>query len=183
MRLTGATRIMKQREAELFADIAHSEIGQRRKYTHEPYICHPKRVAYLVKLVGGTDEMIAAAFLHDVAEDVGTKISRFNLAAIERSFGKPIMTLVQWLTNVSLGQSENREERKKMDREHLANAPREAKTIKLADLIDNCSTIAEYDPGFAKVYLPEKRLMMPALGLGDGNLWRIADNLLRRHGY
>src|SRR5437773_47161 len=90
------------RAAELFADIAHSSIGHKRKYTRHPYIEHPRNVAYLVKVVGGTDDMICAAFLHDVLEDVAPKNSMFSEATIERKFGKKILSLVKWLTDVSM---------------------------------------------------------------------------------
>ena len=56
-------------KARLFATSAHAAVGQKRKYTNEPYIVHPAEVAKLVEDVGGTQEMIAAAWLHDVIED------------------------------------------------------------------------------------------------------------------
>jgi hypothetical protein len=33
-------------------------------------------------------------------------------------------------------------------------------SIKCADLISNTSTIVKHDPGFAKVYLPEKKAIL-----------------------
>ena len=50
----------------------------------------------------------------------------------------------------------------------------EAKTIKLADLIDNTKSIVEHDPRFAKVYLEEKRLLLEVLKDGDETLWQQA---------
>lgn len=174
---------MKQKEAEYFADMAHSQIRQRRKYTNEPYIVHPRNVAYLVKMVGGTDEMISAAFLHDVLEDVAPKCPMFNADKIAETFGYKILNLVGWLTDDSTPEDGNRERRKEIDRDHISAAPPEAKTIKLADLIDNSMTICEYDPGFAKVYLPEKRLLLDVLKEGNQELWNIANNILVRHRY
>lgn len=40
---------------------AHQAVGQRRKYTGEPYHLHPAAVAKTVESVGGTEAMIAAA--------------------------------------------------------------------------------------------------------------------------
>ncbi len=175
---------MKQREAELFADIAHEAIGQRRKFTNDPYIVHPRNVAYLVKCAGGTDEMISAAFLHDVIEDVSDKIpSIFGLPIIKKQFGTEIFELVLWLTDKSVSQDGNREQRKEIDRNHISMAPYEAKTIKLADLIDNSLTIMQYDPGFAKIYLQEKRLLLSILEDGNKNLWNMANDILMEHGY
>ena len=60
--------------ALVFATAAHAAVGQMRKYTNDPYIVHPIRVATTVAKFGGTDEMIAAAYLHDVVEDTGVSI-------------------------------------------------------------------------------------------------------------
>jgi hypothetical protein len=74
----------------------------------------------------------------------------------------------------------NREVRKRIDREHTAAAPRAAKTIKLADLIDNSRSIIARDPDFAHVYLGEKRLLLDeALKDGDRFLWAQADEIVR----
>lgn len=174
---------MKQIEAMHFADAAHCEIGQKRKYTGDPYIYHPKNVAYLVKIIGGTDEMISAAYLHDVLEDVAPKCHLFNDEAILKIFGMEILNLVCWVTDISKPEDGNREERKRIDREHIAKAPADAKTIKLADLIDNSLTICEHDMNFAKVYLKEKRLLLNVLKDGNKNLWYIADGILVSNGY
>ena len=56
-------------EAKMFATAAHAAIGQKRKYSGDDYIVHPQRVAAIVEKHGGTDEMIAAAWLHDTVED------------------------------------------------------------------------------------------------------------------
>jgi len=169
--------------AELFADCAHSSIGQKRKYTNEPYIVHPRNVAYLIKIVGGSDEMISAAFLHDVLEDVAPKNQRFNETQIRKLFGDKITNYVLWLTdNIPLDFG-NRKQRKNYALERIASAPKEVKTIKLADLIDNSLTICEYDPNFAKVYMPEKRALLEVLKEGDKYLWDMANNILIRHGY
>lgn len=49
------------------ADVAHK--GQKRVFTKEPYINHPRRVAANVALVCDDPDAIAAALLHDVMED------------------------------------------------------------------------------------------------------------------
>ena len=57
--------------AERFATAAHASIGQVRKYTGEPYPVHLAGVARRVGETPGCSEaMIAAAWLHDVLEDV-----------------------------------------------------------------------------------------------------------------
>lgn len=149
-------------KARVFATAAHAAVGQVRKYTNEPYIVHPFEVAMTVKQIGGTPEMVAAAFLHDTVEDTGV-----TMETIEREFGPEVAEIVFFLTDVSRPEHGNRAARKAMDRAHIAKADARAQTIKLADLISNCSSIVKYDPEFAKVYLEEKRLLLEVLTKGD----------------
>jgi hypothetical protein len=86
------------------------------------------------------------------------------------AFGIDIATLVGWLTDVSKPENGNRTVRKAIDRAHSAEAPAEAQTIKLADLISNSKSIMQYDPGFAKTYLEEKRLLLEVMTKGDRGL-------------
>lgn len=71
--------------------------------------------------------------------------------------------MVDMLTDVSRPEDGNRAARKKLDREHLAKATPEVKTIKLADLIHNTESIVAHDPKFAEVYLEEKRALLSVL--------------------
>lgn len=149
-------------KARVFATAAHAAVGQVRKYTNEPYIVHPFEVAMTVKQVGGTPEMIAAAYLHDTVED-----THVTHEVIEREFGPEIAEMVFFLTDVSKPEMGNRARRKAIDREHIAKADAKAQTIKLADIVSNCTSIVKYDPEFAKVYLEEKRLLLEVLTKGD----------------
>ena len=158
-------------KARVFAIAAHTAVGQKRKYTNSEYWLHPAEVAEIVKTVSHTDEMLAAAWLHDVVED--TKVENRVIFAM---FGREVADLVCWLTDTSCAKHGNRAARKAVDRAHIAAAPPEVKTIKLADLIHNTATIVEYDPDFAKVYLKEKSLLLEVLKEGDSNLWQQAYN-------
>ncbi len=154
------------RKAQVYAMAAHAAVGQRRKYTGEPYIVHPAEVASIVASVpGSTPDMVAAAWLHDVVEDTGVTYTDIHM-----SFGPEIAQLVSWLTDVSRPEDGNRAKRKAMDREHTAQAPAEAQTIKLADLISNSRSIMQHDPEFARTYLEEKRLLLEVLTKGDREL-------------
>ncbi len=154
------------RKAQVYAMAAHAAVGQKRKYTGEPYIVHPAEVASIVARVpGATPDMVAAAWLHDVIEDTGCTFTDVHMA-----FGIDIATLVGWLTDVSQPHDGNRAHRKAKDREHTAEAPAEAQTIKLADLISNSRSIMQHDPEFARVYLEEKRLLLEVLTKGDPRL-------------
>ena len=151
-----------------FASDAHA--SQVRKYTGEPYVNHPIAVAQIVATVEHTEEMIIAAILHDVVEDTDA-----TLDDIKKTFGQKVATLVAWLTDVSTPHHGNREIRKRLDRKHLAMAPPEVQTIKMADMIDNTISIKTHDPGFWNgTYKKEKLLLLEELTDGDQQLRDIA---------
>lgn len=159
-----------ERRAKEFATECHT--GQVRKYTNEEYIAHPAEVVELVRGVHHTEEMLAAAWLHDVVEDCDV-----TLREVYEKFGVKVMNLVGWLTDVSKPTDGNRAERKALDRDHIAAGSAQAKTIKLADLISNTKSIVERDPKFAAVYLPEKQELLAVLRDGDPTLWEEAQRL------
>ena len=155
-----------------FARDAHESVGQCRKYTGEPYIVHPLAVAILVRSVPHTTAMLAAALLHDVVED--TPVTLHEIAS---RFGAETAELVDWLTDVSRPEDGNRATRKHLDLLHTAKASPAAKTIKLADLIDNTKSISAHDPGFWQRYRKEKRALLKVLHEGDPALWRMASQM------
>lgn len=156
-----------------YAIIAHG--NQKRKYTGEPYIVHPVEVANIVRGVTHTPEMIAAAYLHDVVEDTDATI-----VDIETAFGPTVGRLVWHLTDISRPEDGNRAKRKEMDCRHLAAAPAEAQTIKLADLISNTQSIREHDPDFWRVYRREKLALLAVMTAGDRDLYYRAMRLCER---
>lgn len=161
--------------ARRYATKAHAAIDQRRKYTNDPYIVHPQAVMELVRSVPHTEEMLAAAWLHDTVEDTPT-----TLGDIESHFGPQVAELVRMLTNVSHAEDGNRFERKNRDRRHSASASPQAKTIKLADLIDNTRSLLDYDSHFAQTYLIEKQRLLEVLTEGDPTLWRQASHIVEQ---
>ena len=74
-------------EAIVFAVEAHS--GMTRKIGLKPYILHPMEVAAIVGTMTADEEVLAAAVLHDVAED-----TEYTLADIEARFGARVAHLV-----------------------------------------------------------------------------------------
>lgn len=166
--------------ARSFATKAHE--GQTRKYTGEPYIVHPIAVANIVSATMGEDreDMISAALLHDVVEDTS-----HTIADIDRVFGSEIAELVDALTDVSRLEDGNRAVRKNLDLIHISQASPDAKTIKLADLIDNSKTIIQYGGGFAPIFMSEKRKLLGVLMEGASPLFAqaslIVENYLLNH--
>jgi (p)ppGpp synthase/HD superfamily hydrolase len=90
---------------------------------------------------------------------------------IEVGFGHDIADLVSDVTNITRKSDGNRRIRKEIERKHLAAASPKAKTIKLADMLDNLPSIIEYDPNFALIYVMEKRALLEVLAEGDKSLY------------
>ena len=158
-------------KAETFAREKHKD--QVRKYGGEPYVNHLAEVAELVRTIPHNDQMMAACWLHDVVEDQHVLFS-----TLEQEFGYAVMELVENLTDLSKPEDGNRKKRKEIDRMHTANSCRDAKTIKLADLISNSRSILGSDypeaKAFARVYVPEKKALLEVLTEGNPVLYEIA---------
>ncbi len=164
--------IIDLEDALNFASKAH--LGQKRKYTFEPYIEHCLRVCKLLISYGINDkDMLQAALLHDTIEDTST-----TQYEIETQFGKRTRELVLQLTDVSTHADDNRSIRKQMDLDHIAQSDSEGATIKLADMIDNSISIVPYDKEFAKIYIIEKGRMLEVLKHGNKDLWNLANGIL-----
>lgn len=160
--------------AKIFSIAAHEAVGQVRKYTGEPYWTHPRAVADIVRNYGGTDEQVAAALLHDVVEDTDVGID-----TIREHFGDTVADLVDWLTDVSKPEDGSRETRKALDRQHSADASKEAQFIKCADLIHNTESVVKHDEHFAKKYMREKRLLLEAMTkVHDEPIWQEAMDIV-----
>lgn len=161
-------------DAIIFAENAHK--GQKRKYTGEDYIWHPINVAHLVSQVEHTEDMLIAAIHHDLLED--TEVEAWE---IYKHFGQNVQNLVIELTDVSKPSDGNRAKRKEIDRLHTATISAQAKTIKLADLINNTLSICEHDIEFAKVYLNEKKLLLEVLKEGDQTLYNSCQEIVEKY--
>lgn len=141
--------------------------GQKRKYTGEDYINHPYAVMKILEDYDVSVEVKQAALLHDVIEDCG--VTRQDL--LDSGFSVEVADMVVELSDISKPSDGNRAVRKEIDRQHLSKASNNSKTIKLADIIDNTSSIVENDKKFAKVYLRECLLLLEVLVGGNKELW------------
>ena len=79
--------------AYALAEAAHN--GQRRR-SGEPYICHPLSVAQILVELGMDSESIAAALMHDVAEDTAVSVDE-----IRSKFGDEVALLVDGVTKLT----------------------------------------------------------------------------------
>lgn len=157
------------KKARDFAITAHSNMDRRRKYTNTPFATHLQNVVNLVAAVSEDEETLAGAWLHDVVEDTPTTLEK-----VEVQFGKSVACLIDSLTDVSRPSDGDRSVRNQIDRQHLARADARAKTIKLADLIDNCRDICKHNNRFARVFLKEMAALLTVLSDGHPKLYGLA---------
>lgn len=144
-------------KAKEFATEAHASIGQVRKGSGEPYITHPAGVVAILEEWGIEDEVVlAAAWLHDVPEDVYEGREKEGLMEVALRTSPAVATVVDMVTNVAVMSDGNRAVRAQIDRDHLALADDRAQTLKLADIFHNTTNIVKVSPKFAPVWLPEK---------------------------
>ncbi len=148
--------------ASRLAEVAHERSGKRRKFTGEPYIVHPRAVAAIVESVPHVPEMVAAAWLHDTLEDTdltqddiealcGTEVARL-VVAVTKPAGARGINLGDFYARIALQGSR-------------------AATLKLADIIDNASTVMARDPAWGAPYLAKIRTAIGRLELGDASLY------------
>ena len=146
--------------ARMFARDAHK--GQLRKYTKQPYIVHPARVAQEAQRLGLSKEAVAAGYLHDVVEDCGV-----TLQQIRGAFGPRVCALVDGLSDMQTKADGNRAARKEAVRQRLHGLrDAELHTLKLLDLVDNAGSIMRYDNEFGVTYVEEARQLAAVLDLG-----------------
>ena len=135
--------------------------GQKRA-GGEPYINHPMRVAGAVTLLGDTTEdMIVAAWLHDVYED-----TNYPLTALENAFGHKADQLVAELTSAFTSKvfpDMPRKVRKVAEIKRLARISPQGQIIKLCDRIDNLRTIRAKGREFALLYCDESDALAEAM--------------------
>lgn len=161
-------------KARKFAQRAHRT--QLRKYTGQPYFVHLDEVAKLCARHGCNKRTVAAAYLHDSIEDQNVSYDEIHSA-----FGQDVADMVWALTDEATVQGgPNREQRKKVDRERLAQAPADTQSVKCADMISNTSSIARHDRNFAKTYLPEMRATLVVLTRAKPKLLDLAWERLKQ---
>lgn len=168
--------------ADEFATAAHASIGQLQPYTGRPYCAHTRAVAELLVRYVDDPALVAAGHLHDVMEDV--KVPR---TVLEDLFGTDVVELVEQVTTPAAPQATNRRGKAQAEALRFAAVSSRARTLKSADVDINVSSIVERAPSFARVYVPEKRLLLQSLrGAHPGLLARVeltiatAESELRR---
>lgn len=113
--------------AKSFAKKAHE--NQTRKISKTAYVHHPIRVAKRLEDAGCSNDLICAAYLHDVVED-----TPYEIKDIEEKFGRRIAYLVASHTE---DKTKSWEERKQQTIHLIRDAEKEVKYLMIADRLDN----------------------------------------------
>ena len=126
-----------------FTKAARQFAGETRKETDIPYLSHLMSVAALVMEAGGDEVQVAAAFLHDSAEDKGGEA---ELGRIEAEFGAEVAAIVRDLSDslVDTTAGQTKEAwglRKQRYIEHLREAPERSLVVSAADKLHNARCI------------------------------------------
>lgn len=127
-------------KARIFAIEAHD--GQVRcNRAQEPYVNHLREVAGLVEESGGSENELAAAWLHDVVEDTSV-----TFADIVEKFGVHVAGIVHGLTDPEEFGSLPLQERKVLQAKHIRFKDKSVKRVKIADQISNVRCVVKDPP-------------------------------------
>jgi GTP pyrophosphokinase len=161
--------------------LARQEHGDQRRKSGELFFTHPLSVAYYLSQYHLDASALAAALLHDVAED-----TRVAIEEIEDQFGPEVAMLVDSVTklkDVSLGIAQNRKlTRKEIEDASLAkllNVMTEdvrAVIIKLFDRLHNMRTI-KATPYDRQIYKANETLSVYAPLANRLGIWTIKNEL------
>lgn len=139
MKITEKIQLAIIKAAEL-----HSE--QKTKLNAHPYVTHPYSVALVVSEYTDSEDVIAAALLHDVLEDV----PGYSDVNMRNDFGQHVYNIVKELTedkdprDTDLKKIETWDTRKIKYLEKLKTDSQEALLVCCADKICNLSNMVRY---------------------------------------
>jgi len=164
-------------------DLASEAHAAQRRRSGEPYVTHPVAVArILVELLEKrTDSVIlAAALLHDVVEDTGSRLDDLT-----RRFGPEVATLVDGVTKIEgLQFSSTEAEQVENFRKMLLSMAMDVRVIliKLADRLHNMRTLDHLPRDRQEAIARETRDIYAPLAhrLGIGRIkWELEDLALK----
>lgn len=161
---------LTERQWALFDFVKQMHGEQKRKYTGAPYYTHLLSVAARVDPYRSSGYETEIALCHDVIEDTPCSLADLSQELIRLGYDiaedELILAGVDDMTDKYTHEkypSLNRTQRKKLEGARIIASRPIAQTVKYADIMDNILSIAEHDPGFARVYAREV----------DGYLWKI----------
>ena len=156
---------------------AKGHLGVYRKFGNIPYIVHPEAVVEIVSQVTDDNDVLAAAWLHDIVEDTPVTIDDVKIA-----FNDRIAQFVWEVSKISDGCVCDRNTRVMMNCIHYGNGSKEAKTIKIADAIHNLPTMIRDNKRFAPRYVAEKKVLLQYIKDGHPLLASIVEMIINDYG-
>jgi (p)ppGpp synthase/HD superfamily hydrolase len=118
-----------------------------------PHFKHLEDVATLVHQAGGSEEQIAAAWLHDAVEDTSVTI-----ADVRAVFGDTVADMVHGLTDLDEFNGLPLAKRKPLQAKRIVTEPKEVQLIKLADQTANVTRLSKNTP---RSMTAEERALYP----------------------
>lgn len=154
--------------------VLHHVIRKGQLYGVLPYTHHLQDVENTLRRFGEySNEMMVAAWLHDIVEDTDVKIRD-----IEENFGEDVASLVGAVTSE---EGPNRKVRNALTYPKIRAAGSRAIRLKLADRIANVSS----GGGSVKMYAKEYPDFRHALFIADDHdnrpMWAVLDQLMNHN--
>lgn len=108
---------------------------QTRKSDNFPYVIHPILVGHILAKAGGSDEVIAAGFVHDVVEDTAC-----TLEDVRARLGETVAGIV---ATVSENKALPWEDRKRAYIDAVRAGSTDARLVSLADKVHNARSVLD----------------------------------------
>lgn len=157
--------------AKFVATTAHA--GQTRKFSGLPYITHPAGVVAFLEKFNVGENILAAAWCHDVIEDTS-----ITYESLELVIGTQVTDIVQELTNYKFPEGTSRVTEYWANVMRLVQASHQAQTGKCGDVYDNCKDVYAQDPVYGARFIAEKFFLVRLLYLAQGDVRQAVLNLL-----
>ncbi len=126
-------------------EMAQKAHGTQKRHSGAPFISHPTAMAKIVFDMGGDEDSIIAALLHDTVED-----TKLTLEAIKKEFGEDIAFIIDGLTKLTATLRKDTSEDKQANNlrkmfEFMAEDLRII-VLKIADRLHNMRTLDAIPP-------------------------------------
>lgn len=138
--------------------------NQKRK-SGEPFITHPLEVSFFLYKIGGGENLVCAALLHDVLEECDPSDRKKTEGCIHEEFGTDVFFLVQAVTKTDeIEDGNKKQEQYCVQIEEAFKIDISVFFLKMADLLHNAKTISGLHPRKQKKWIEEfKELYIPMM--------------------
>jgi hypothetical protein len=159
-------------KARAFALAAHQRFHRLEGHSGR----HEERLAAVAErcaLCTSDEVTLALAWVHDVVENTAV-----TFGELERELGRELGELVGELTSVSRPSDGTPAAQRAIDQEHLRRASPRAKTVKLAELIEECRVASRPDARVTTAFVRDRTLLLDLLVGGDSRSFEKAKAML-----